>query len=378
MFRVLCNAPVEQRDRWFQMVARTFYGYAPDALEFDPISGDVELEPGFTPGNGRARFELTDDDNFGDGDAGSDEVGDDLDQVATVYGPGGGVLGDGQIYVEEVRWYETASGDLFTITVFEIGGQVVGYVPSEPLLSGESYTYTGSTEPGFKPGGSANNDFAQNYNFYVTNSVACFGPGTMIATQNGEIPVEWLDTSDMVLTRDDGFQPILWIGRTQVPQGYFERYPKEYPVRIAPGTLGPNCPTHPLSVTGDHRIMIQAAEAELMFASAEVLAPAKAWIDAGRATRVEPHNTYTVTHILLETHQLIMAEGAWVESMFTGKETLRRLGSDQVAHLETLLGADLQLSQTARPCLTRKEAIALISLLPSSFAKDQHIDCMRA
>ena len=37
---------------------------------------------------------MTDDDNFGDGDAGSDEIGDDLDQVATIYGPGGGVLGD--------------------------------------------------------------------------------------------------------------------------------------------------------------------------------------------------------------------------------------------------------------------------------------------
>lgn len=350
----------------------TFYGYAPDALVFDAATGDVRLSPDFRPGSGRSRFEVLDKDNKFDGDARADEIGDDKDQTATVYGPDGGTIGDGLIYVEEVRWYETPSGETFTITVFEIDGQVMGFVPSLPLEPDTDYTYTGSTDAGDKPGGSANNHVAQNYNFYEQNSVTCFGPGTMIATQNGDIPVDWLDTSDMVLTRDDGFQPILWIGRTRVPAEYFSQYPEECPIRIAPGTLGPDSPTHPLNLTGDHRVMIRAAQAELMFASAEVLAPAKAWADTGLAERQEPDGSYVLTHILLASHHVILAQGAWVESLFTGPETMRRLDAENRATLYALLGAELPRMRAARLCLTRKEAVALLLLLPKThtFAAD--------
>ena len=34
---------------------------------------------------------------------------------------------------------------------------------------------------------------------------------------------EWLETSDRVLTRDNGFQPILWIGRRRVDPGVMRR-----------------------------------------------------------------------------------------------------------------------------------------------------------
>ena len=343
-----------------RMPTHTFYGYAPDTITIDPNTGDAVLAPGYNASQDRVRFEVTDNDNFADGDESNDEVGDDANQTAYIYNSDGSLAHAGQFYVEEVRWYETAGGDSFSVTVFEMDGEVIGFIPSEPMTPGESYTYTGSSEAGEKIGGKNNNASRNNYTTYETSSVACFGPGTMIATDNGEIPVEWLETSDRVLTRDHGYQPILWIGRTKLPAEYFQAHPNEAPVCLPAGALGSGCPTHDLHLTGDHRVLVHSAIAELIFFSSEVLAPAKAWVEAGRAQAVIPSRSFTVTHILCADHQIIAAEGAWVESMFTGVETLRRLHGRDRLHLEQLFDGNTTQMQTARPCLSKKEAVFLL------------------
>ena len=104
-----------------------------------------------------------------------------------------------------------------------------------------------------------------------------FGPGTMIMTRDGEIAVEWLDTSHHVLTRDNGFQPILWIGRRTLSQTDLIGSPDDLPVRFPAGCLGPDCPAKDLEITADLRLLIADPLAEMLHASHEVLAPAKSW-----------------------------------------------------------------------------------------------------
>lgn len=343
------------------MADHVFYGYAPGAIEIDPETGAIRLASDYSRSTDRARFEISDDDSFAHGDSNADEVGDDSNQTGTVYAADGSVLGSGKIYVEDVLWFTDASGEVFSVTVFESNGVVVGYVPSQPMQPGESYSYAGTTEAGQKPGGKQNNDANNNYTEYEKNSVPCFGPGTMIMTQDGEIPVEWLETSDRLLTRDHGYQPILWIGRTRLAPGHFSRCPADTPVRIPAGSMSPDRPSHDLEVTGDHRILIRDGAAELMFASSEVLAPAKAWVDAKLATAVARDGSYTLTHILCAAHEVIMAQGLWVESMFPGPETLRRLSPMDRATVSARLGPDRDTGLTARPCLTRREAVLLLS-----------------
>ncbi len=43
---------------------------------------------------------------------------------------------------------------------------------------------------------------------YRSTSVPCFVEGTLIATPNGELPIELLKIGDGVLTKDNGAQPI--------------------------------------------------------------------------------------------------------------------------------------------------------------------------
>ncbi len=346
------------------MPTSSFYGYSSEALVYNASNGTFTLDPNYDFTTDRVLFQITDDDSSLDGDEHNNEVGEDANQTGVVTRPDGTQIGSGQIYGEEYAILQAPDGSYVTIDRIEIAGVKMGYVPSEPLTPGVTYTYVGGDDIDNSLQSQGGADTRQTYTQYEQQSVPCFGPGTMIRTQNGEIPVEWLETGDMVLTRDHGYQPIIWIGRTKLPPTYFAQYPDERPICIPAGALGPNAPTHDLHVTGDHRLLLNSAEAQMLYFSNEVLAPAKAWVDRGRAFQTTPLQHYTLTHIACAHHEVILAQGAWVETIFTGPETQRRLSASDAARLAAALGPDGFDQSTARPCLTRTEARLLIDRAP--------------
>ena len=107
-------------------------------------------------------------------------------------------------------------------------------------------------------------------NFESTN-VICFTPGTMIATPSGPRLIEALRPGDRVLTRDNGPQPIVWIGdRTLSPLELWNA-PNLAPITIAADRIGA---AHDLTVSPQHRLLIGGQRAELLFDEPEVLVPA--------------------------------------------------------------------------------------------------------
>ena len=344
------------------MPTSTFHGYAPGALTIDPVSKNLKLGDNYKFAQDRVSISVTDNDNKFDGDAARDEVGDDQNQLGQVRDPGGRLLADGKIYVEEVMWFQNPSdpnGKLISVNVIEIGGKVVGYMPSEPLKSGVNYSYAGSTDSGDKvpQNGKAAQD---NYSSFERNSVACFGPGTLITTRDGDIPVEWLEVGDHVMTRDSGHQPIIWIGRTGLPLAHSDPNENETTLCLRAGLLGHNIPTQDLHVTGDHRIFLRSAKAEALFGFSEALAPVKAWAAVGRATR--SRKPTVLVHFMCAKHEIIMAQGAWVETMFPGPQALQRLDKASLTEIEALRLPDIDVMQTARPCLTLRESVLLLKM----------------
>ncbi|MEM9638146.1 MAG: Hint domain-containing protein [Pseudomonadota bacterium] len=360
------------------MASSTFYGYSPNALVYNPSNGTFTLDPDYDFRTDRVLFDITDDDDFLDGDEKNDEVGEDANQTGIVTSADGTPISSGLIYGEQYGVLQAPDGSYVTIDRIEIDGVNMGYVPSEPLEPGVTYTYVGGRDIDNRLGGPDGDDTRMSYSGYEQNSVPCFGPGTMIRTQDGEIPVEWLETSDMVLTRDHGYQPIVWIGRTRMAPGYFMQYPDERPVCVPAGALSRNCPTHDLHVTGDHRILFTSARAELLYSSNEVLAPAKAWVDSGRAFQITPTRNYTITHIACANHQVILAQGAWVETMFPGPETLRRLSPEDHDRLASALGKEVMDQATARPCVTRNEARLLLPPLDTAEPQFEALPLLRS
>lgn len=181
----------------------------------------------------------------------------------------------------------------------------------------------------------------QNHSY--DHSFMCFEAGARISTAMGQIPVGDLWEGDRIDTMDDGAQPIRWIGRRIVPG-----YGLNAPVHFAPGAIGN---FRPLCLSQQHRVLIQSPMAELLFGQSEVLVPAKALIN-GVDVCLRPCARIEWVHLLLQRHQVLLAEGALCETLLYGDMTQEIIG--QVPDLKGIE------TTPARPILSYVEALALL------------------
>ncbi len=236
---------------------------------------------------------------------------------------------DGEKTVDVLANDENSTGGTLTIT--HVNGQAVVAGDTVTLATGQqvqvnadgtltvigdgdietvNFTYTIESSTGTTDTG------------YVTvDSVPCFVAGTRIRTPAGERPVETLRPGDMVLTRDDGPQPLRWIGRRRVrAEGAFA------PIRIAAGRLGAH---GELWVSPLHRVLIRDPRAELLFAEAEVLIAARDLVDGDGIRRVEG-GWVDYVHILFDRHQVVFSEGLETESFLPGPQIARSFEAEMI------------------------------------------------
>lgn len=190
------------------------------------------------------------------------------------------------------------------------------------------------------------------YSLYDTPP--CFTPGTLIATPYGPRKVEELQPGDLVLTRDNGAQPLRWVARAQVTAADLLARPALAPVRIAAGALGGGLPRRPLVLSPQHRVLMSGWQAELFFAAPEVLVPAVALL-GDKATRTETgEDGVDYLHLLFDRHEIILAEGAEVESLLPDWLTNAGISPALREELALLLhtGPDGGDWDAVLPCLT--------------------------
>ncbi len=154
----------------------------------------------------------------------------------------------------------------------------------------------------------------------------CFAAGTMIETQNGPVAVEDLEIGDMVLTKDEGYQPIRWIGTARIPAVTLSRKPNLRPIRIKAGALGEDVPSSDLLVSPQHRILVRSRIAQRMFGTVEVLVAAKQLLQLDGIDYDDGVASVEYVHILFDKHQVIVSNGAETESLFTGPQALEAVG----------------------------------------------------
>ena len=158
---------------------------------------------------------------------------------------------------------------------------------------------------------------------------ACFTHGSRIATQRGDIRAHDLVPGDMVLTRDNGYQPVVWIGSVHFTAAQLLNDPALRPVRIASGALDGQAPLRPLLVSPQHRLLFGCPQAELLFAEPEVLVPALHLTERPGVRQVMPPKGVTYVHFMFERHEIVLADGAWSESFQPGDLSLAGLGDAQ-------------------------------------------------
>ncbi|WP_232820830.1 Hint domain-containing protein [Thalassobius sp. I31.1] len=179
----------------------------------------------------------------------------------------------------------------------------------------------------------------------------CFARGTLIKTIDGDVPIETLSVGDLVLTQDNGYQPIRWLGSRHLSYPQLLANPKLLPVEIKAGALGEGLPLRDLKVSRQHRLLVRSEIAQRMFNDPEVLISAIKLCKFEEIKICMEAKEVDYYHMLFDRHQIVFAEGTPAESLFTGKEALKLLSPAAKREIFTLFPELSQ--QTSAPMPAR-------------------------
>lgn len=159
-------------------------------------------------------------------------------------------------------------------------------------------------------GGATARFYTVDQNPSFTYGHVCFAAEARLSTTAGALEAGRIEVGQRVPTLDAGLRAITWIGHKTVPG-----HGSAAPVVFDAGALGND---RPLRLSQQHRVLARSPLAELMFGASEVLVPAKALVN-GRDIRIVPCDSITYVHFLLDSHQILRAEGALCESLLLGE-----------------------------------------------------------
>ncbi len=176
--------------------------------------------------------------------------------------------------------------------------------------------------------GPSNNSFPGIIGGFEVSPAPCYCRGTLIETDAGERAVEALKIGDKVLTASGAERPIKWIGRRSYAGRFIAGQKHLLPICLKAGALDEGMPRRDLWISPHHAMYLEG-----------VLIEAKDLVNGVSIVQAEHADTIEYFHIELETHDVIIAEGALAESfidddsrgMFHNAHDYRTLYADDVA-----------------------------------------------
>jgi len=252
-------------------------GYPVSALGFDPQSRVWSLAPDFDPETMLWQLVQSDD---------GAELRDALGRIIT----------RGDAAADLPQLLRTADGRVLRLERIDIDGLPCLFVSSEPLEPGTEYVEL--PHPATAGRAAGPEEIAR---------LPALGPGTMIATADGPQPIDWLRPGDMILTRDNGLKPLLWLGHHVMPL----RAPTaSRPLRIGAAAFGPTHPEHETIASPGLGILLAGPELKFWFTEGEMF---------GRVAEIctAPHaeGRQSLYTLLFEAPEIVLANGIWVGSV---------------------------------------------------------------
>jgi len=275
-------------------------------------------------------------------------------------------------------WIEY-NGQIFTFTFTVVGSFTVGDTKIPPELWGKQVAkivLSDGTILFFILDGTgtiALLDLLPNGRTSLTNitttpppTAICFCAGTEILTPAGPRKVESLRAGDTVLNDRGEARQLVWAGLSRFGAGDMLASPNLWPIRIPKDAIGPGLPMADLHVSPQHRIVLEGTEVEFMLGDRRVLAAAKHLVGS-LAETVKPEAEVDYYHLLLEDHEILVANGLPCESFQPARRTIDVMSEESRVHLVEVLkalGEERMLSRKdALPGLDRSEATVLAHLI---------------
>lgn len=141
--------------------------------------------------------------------------------------------------------------------------------------------------------------------------VSCFLKGTTIKTPSGEVAVEALGIGDLVETVGGEAMTIRWIGHQTFHKSGPSWDESVMPIRVARNALDQMTPQRDLYLSPGHALYIDG-----------ILIRAKALINGVTILPALPDDRETIEyfHIVLDSHEVMLAEGAPAESFLYSRQ----------------------------------------------------------
>jgi|GEM_PF-4745500 len=182
----------------------------------------------------------------------------------------------------------------------------------------------------------------------------CFVAGSAILTPGGPVPAERLCPGDLVITADRGVQPVIWVGRSELPGGWSGLAAAAQPLRIPAGILGAQAD---LWLSPCHRVLVPDRRGQQVLVALRHLRGCQ-----GIATVPPPADrARAYVHLALPQHGILFAEGLACESFYPGARALALLPPDQRSALVAALPMILKNRRpiAARPLIDRRREAQL-------------------
>jgi hypothetical protein len=197
----------------------------------------------------------------------------------------------------------------------------------------------------------------------------CFVQGTLIATADGDIPVEDLKVGDLVETLDRGQQPLRWVGQRHLDARELTENANLRPIRIRKNVVSAEKGVGDLVVSPQHRILIASKVAQRMFGNTEILVPAKQLLAIEGVEIADDLEDVTYFHILFDQHEIVYANGVPSESLHLGEEAQKSLsaaGREEIYTLFPEVASPTFIPTLCRPAIPNKRARQLAQRLASN------------
>ena len=233
-----------------------------------------------------------------------------------------GTLSDGDTtnndFIDLSSFYDTLSelyadqaddGILNQSNATDSKGRSIDYSDNAQFGAGDSLTF---------PGASADASSFSSEN----TAVVCFGSGTLILTPTGEVPVEHLRAGDLVVTRDNGPQPLCMVVFRRLGPEILAARPEFRPILIKTGVAGN---ARDLVLSPQHAVVVRGASGagERLMRATHL---ARCRTPGVRVMQGCLHIDYY--HLILERHEIVFSNGIASESFFPGPLAMASLTPD--------------------------------------------------
>ncbi|NNE87446.1 MAG: Hint domain-containing protein [Silicimonas sp.] len=146
--------------------------------------------------------------------------------------------------------------------------------------------------------------------------------GANLRTPIGARRVEFFRPGDLVVTRDNGLQPVRMIWSKTVTAAEMAADPSLAPITLAPRAIGPMMPQHKVSIGGAHRLLVPGWRLDDVEDTENCLVPARDLEGLGEKTEIGDQDV-TYYNIVFETPQVFCANGLPIESFSPRSEILK-------------------------------------------------------